>query len=106
MLGSITFIISLSVILAAWVYVICNDKAFKRIPQLVQDQRDRPWTTKEILETAAHVREHPVDIRNALPPRTSRRYIITGGVRLFPFSMIRVLLSAYDNFRQGSLAVG
>lgn len=82
MLGSIFLSLVFSVFLA-WIYVVCNDKAFKKVPKLVQDQRDHPWTTKEVLETATRMREHPIDIRNALPPRTGRRYIITGGVCLF-----------------------
>jgi len=76
------FASALSALLAC-IYVFLNDRALKRIPKLVQDERDHPWTTKEIRETATRMQEHPVDIRKALPPRTGRRYIITGGVSLF-----------------------
>ena len=81
MMGSVLLFVA-SLVFLAWTYATCNDRALKRIPKLVRDQRDHEWTTKEIEETAARMRENPVDIRKALPPRTGRRYIITGGVRL------------------------
>ncbi|KLO17650.1 NAD-P-binding protein [Schizopora paradoxa] len=65
--------------LFSWSYIYFNDEALKRIPKLVQDHRDHTWTTQEIQETATRMRENPIDIRKALPPRTGRRYIVTGG---------------------------
>lgn len=39
----------------------------------------KPWAEKELRETYQKVKQAPVDVRKHLPPKQSRRYIITGG---------------------------
>ena len=73
-------IISLTVLLLAYLYGKLNDAKLTKIPPEVRAQATCDFSSENILLTAARLKESPLQIGSRLPPRTGRRYIIVGGV--------------------------
>jgi hypothetical protein len=62
-------------------YVWLNDRKLTRQPPEATSLSPHRWTEKEIRECYASLENGPKSIlQDKLPPKTGRRYIVTGGV--------------------------
>lgn len=71
--------------LLAFIYIRINDAKLTRLPPDALAISPHRWTDEEILETYAKLKDGPKSLFEGgkLPPKTGRRYIVTGGVRMF-----------------------
>ena len=69
--------------LLAFIYIRINDAKLTRLPPEALAISPHRWTDEEILETYARLKDGPKSLfEGKLPPKTGRRYIVTGGVRM------------------------
>ena len=75
---SITWLAYVAPVVVLWLYIIRNDRTLAKHPKAVA-LSPRRWSTDDIDKLAiSNVHETELE----LPPKTGRRYIITGGVRM------------------------
>ncbi|KAL0262499.1 hypothetical protein SLS55_001467 [Diplodia seriata] len=55
------------------------NRALGGTPDEASRAGSQPWTEEELKETYQKMKQSPVDIRQHLPPKQTRRYIVTGG---------------------------
>lgn len=72
----------LSLLCLAYFYAIRNDRALTTLPPEAKALSPNRWTTEEIEATFERMRKNAITIEDRLPPKTGRRYIVVGGVRL------------------------
>ncbi|KAK7941554.1 uncharacterized protein PG986_013941 [Apiospora aurea] len=65
----------------------------KGTPEEVRKLTDSPWQPAKLKEIFEKLRTHPVDYTANLPPRQSRRYIVTGGSGLVGGFIVLQLLA-------------
>jgi len=66
-------------------YICWNDRAIKRIPTSAQYFSPKRCTVQDVLAMAESLASSPplsIKDKENLPPKTGRRYIVVGGVRL------------------------
>jgi hypothetical protein len=73
-------ILSLTILLLAYLYGKLNDAKLTKVPPEVRAEATCDFSPENILLTATRLKESPLQIASRLPPRTGRRYIIVGGV--------------------------
>jgi hypothetical protein len=94
------FLISTPILL--YLYIRANDKALEQIPERALRFSPTRCLPKDVQETARRLEKAPVSIRDQIPPKTGRRYIVVGGVNIGS-----VCTDLCANFhRQASLADG
>lgn len=71
----------------ACLYIIRNDRRLKTLPEAIEKVNPQRWSPEDIKRAFKRAKESPVDVLNALPPRTGRRYIVVGGVRMPYYSL-------------------
>ena len=64
-------------------YIRHNDASLTDQPQEALSHSPKRYTEDEVLVTAEHLVRNPIDVSSHLPPRTGRRYIVVGGVRIY-----------------------
>ena len=70
-------------LIAIFLYIFLNDKKISSLPQDAIAFSPHRLQPADVLATAA---EHiPTHIKNQIPSRTGRRYIVVGGVSLLSF---------------------
>ncbi|THU93314.1 NAD-binding protein [Dendrothele bispora CBS 962.96] len=67
------------VILLCATYVYVNDRALTQIPSRAQAVSPNRWTKEQLEQVATKVSKSPFSVKEKLPPKTGRRYIVTGG---------------------------
>lgn len=81
-----TFLVLLSTFFASigllYLYIRANDAKIMRLPPEAATFSPKRWTEEDARQGAKEIREKPITIDGVLPPRTGRRYIVIGGVRL------------------------
>ncbi|OJD36784.1 3-beta hydroxysteroid dehydrogenase isomerase [Diplodia corticola] len=87
-----TYAICISAVLL-FLYLRHVDRALSGTPDEADRAGSRPWTVEELKETYQRMKQSPVDIRQHLPPKQSRRYIVTGGAGLVGGSIVQHLLA-------------
>lgn len=60
-------------------YLVRINSLLKGTPGEVRKLTDSPWQPAQLKEIYERLRKHPVDYTAGLPPRQSRRYLVTGG---------------------------
>lgn len=67
-----------------YLYVRINDSKLMRLPPSVAKafQSER-WTEEDVKKEFIRMQEKPMNIEGKLPPKTGRRYIVVGGVRIY-----------------------
>ncbi|GME26601.1 3-beta hydroxysteroid dehydrogenase [Neofusicoccum parvum] len=53
----------------------------------------KPWTEQELKDTYQRLKQSPIDVRKHLPPKQTRRYIVTGGAGLVGGALVQHLLA-------------
>lgn len=83
-MGFIFFLICLSIALLLYFYIRLNDAKLMHLPRDVASAfSPQRISARDALEAAAARREKPIPEPKAfLPPRTGRRYVVIGGVRV------------------------
>lgn len=64
----------------AYLYIAHNDRGLSALPPQALAFNSHRYGNKEIEETAERLRNAPTSILDGLPPKTGRKYIVTGGV--------------------------
>ena len=79
---SLTGVLSLplTALLLIYLYVKLNDAKLAKVPPEVWVQAPSDFSPDNIRLTAKRLKDSPSQIKNRLPPRTGRRYIVVGGV--------------------------
>lgn len=66
-----------------YLYVRFNDNALGSIPARALAFSPKRWTPDDVSALAKQLRsQQAIDITAQIPPKTGRRYIVVGGVRL------------------------
>ncbi|KAK7457004.1 hypothetical protein VKT23_010307 [Stygiomarasmius scandens] len=60
-------------------YVRINDNALTRVPSRIQAVSPTRWTREQFAQVSKKMSDSPISVKQNLPPRTGRRYIVTGG---------------------------
>lgn len=68
-------------------YLLRVNHAMSSMPEEARKLSPHRLTPEEIRECARRMQGKPLDLRDRLPPRTGRRYVVTGGSGMnTPFS--------------------
>lgn len=59
------------------------NRALSGTPDDVASLAGKPYTKEFVRETYERIKKEPIDFKKALPPKTGRRYIITGGTGMY-----------------------
>lgn len=76
------YVLWISIVLLL-LYLRHVNRALGGTPDEAERAASRPWTTEELKQTYQRMKQSPIDIRDHLPPKQSRRYIVTGGAGMF-----------------------
>ncbi|KAH7048355.1 putative 3-beta hydroxysteroid dehydrogenase/isomerase family protein [Macrophomina phaseolina] len=87
-----SYALSISAVLLL-LYLRHVNRALASTPDEAARAASLPWTDRAIRETYQKIKQSPVDIRKHLPPKQSRRYIVTGGAGLVGGSLVQHLLA-------------
>ncbi|KAK8021858.1 hypothetical protein PG990_006996 [Apiospora arundinis] len=74
-------------------YLVRINSLLKGTPEEVRKLTDSPWQPAQLKEIYERLRKHPVDYTAGLPPRQSRRYVVTGGSGLVGGFIVLQLLA-------------
>lgn len=75
-------------------YIRVNNKRLSTIPKEALTFSPQRWTPESIRSHAAQLAQSPLISNQQIPPKTGRRYIVVGGVRLiqlivaFPLTLL------------------
>lgn len=70
------------VVIVTYLYFILNDRKLSQFPPDAKVFSPNRFTAQGVLAAFRQQQDKPVDIGRLLPPKTGRRYIIVGGVRV------------------------
>ncbi|KAL1643132.1 hypothetical protein SLS58_005101 [Diplodia intermedia] len=76
--SSSNYALCISIVLLL-LYLRHVNRALGGTPDEASRAGSQPWTEKELKEAYQKMKQSPVDIRQHLPPKQTRRYIVTGG---------------------------
>jgi hypothetical protein len=84
------FLICLCIALLLYFYIRLNDAKIMHLPHDVASAfSPQRISARDALEAAAARREKPTpEPKTFLPPRTGRRYVVIGGVRIMPLGNV------------------
>jgi hypothetical protein len=68
-----------------YLYIRINDAKLLHLPpDIVHSFSPERYTEETVKETFSRLQSRPITVHDSLPPKTGRRYIVTGGVRMSP----------------------
>jgi hypothetical protein len=73
-------IVLFTLLLALYLHI--NDKRLSRIPDDALTLSAKRCTPQDVRSLTAELAKSPISSQEQLPPKTGRRYIVVGGVRL------------------------
>ncbi|KAK0659020.1 hypothetical protein DIS24_g4201 [Lasiodiplodia hormozganensis] len=86
------YVLWISIVLLL-LYLRHVNRALGGTPDEAERAASPPWTTEELKKTYQRMKQSPIDIRDHLPPKQSRRYILTPRAGLVGGSIVQQLLA-------------